>query len=111
MAQAAQSSDARTLIPPTEFVPIEAAGTLDQPNLATSEALLTQPTSHGSDAAENTPSGHGEEQALESHEVVELQAFGERKDWIVAKTKVRSIHSFYISWAQRLRSFWRACLR
>jgi hypothetical protein len=30
----------------------------------------------------------GEEQALESHEVIELQTFSERKAWIEAKIKV-----------------------
>lgn len=32
----------------------------------------------------------GEEQALESHEVIELQTFSERKAWIEAKIKVSS---------------------
>jgi hypothetical protein len=31
---------------------------------------------------------HGEEQALESHEVIELQTFSERKAWIEEKIKV-----------------------
>lgn len=31
---------------------------------------------------------HGEEQALESHEVIELQTFSERKTWIEEKIKV-----------------------
>ena len=32
----------------------------------------------------------GEEQALESHEVIELQTFSERKAWIEEKIKVKS---------------------
>ena len=32
--------------------------------------------------------GEGEEQALESHEVIELQTFSERKAWIEEKIKV-----------------------
>lgn len=32
--------------------------------------------------------GEGEEQALESHEVIELQTFSERKAWIEDKIKV-----------------------
>jgi len=32
----------------------------------------------------------GEEQALESHEVIELQTFSERKAWIETKIKVSS---------------------
>jgi hypothetical protein len=35
----------------------------------------------------NSPS-EGEEQALESHEVIELQTFSERKAWIEEKIKV-----------------------
>ena len=38
-------------------------------------------------AQQNTPTG-GEEQALESHEVIELQTFSERKAWIEEKIKV-----------------------
>jgi hypothetical protein len=34
----------------------------------------------------------GGDQPLESHEVMELQAFSERKEWIVEKIKVR-IHN------------------
>lgn len=52
-------------------------------------------------AAIKTPSGterthyvaNGAELSLESHEVVELQAFIERKDWIVEKIKVRNFLS------------------
>jgi len=36
------------------------------------------------------PPNHPEEQALESHEVIELQTFSERKAWIEEKIKVRS---------------------
>jgi hypothetical protein len=36
----------------------------------------------------NQPSLEGEEQALESHEVIELQSFSERKAWIEEKIKV-----------------------
>ena len=42
------------------------------------------------DESEEAKDGNGqEEEALESHEVVELQAFSERKDWIVEKIKAR----------------------
>lgn len=38
----------------------------------------------------NQPKQEGEEQALESHEVIELQTFSERKAWIEEKIKVAS---------------------
>jgi hypothetical protein len=51
-------------------------------------------------------SQHDEEQALESHEVIELQAFSERKAWIEAKITVRTCH--YCPCLQiELRSSWR----
>lgn len=37
---------------------------------------------------EASPLYRGEEQALESHEVIELQTFSERKAWIEDKIKV-----------------------
>ncbi len=37
----------------------------------------------------------GEEQALESHEVIELQSFSERKAWI--EEKIKASHSLSIS--------------
>jgi hypothetical protein len=47
----------------------------------TSPALQMEPTSP-------TNENDGEEQALESHEVIELQTFSERKAWIEEKIKV-----------------------
>ena len=43
-----------------------------------------------STAQQSTPA-EGEEQALESHEVIELQTFSERKAWIEEKIKVNII--------------------
>jgi hypothetical protein len=51
----------------------------------------------------------GEEQALESHEVFELQAFSERKNWIEEKVKVNDIY-FSVYWCLSLCSFWKRCL-
>jgi hypothetical protein len=42
---------------------------------------------HNPGAEEISEQG-GEEQPLESHEVMELQAFSERKEWIMEKIKV-----------------------
>jgi len=39
----------------------------------------------------NIISRRGEEQALESHEVIELQTFSERKAWIEDKIKVGAL--------------------
>ncbi|KAJ3511546.1 hypothetical protein NLJ89_g4030 [Agrocybe chaxingu] len=44
-----------------------------------------QPPSDPSESSEGSPAG--EEQALESHEVIELQTFSERKAWIEEKIK------------------------
>jgi hypothetical protein len=38
--------------------------------------------------SEETSERSGEERPLESHEVMELQAFSERKEWIMEKIKV-----------------------
>ncbi|KAI0053051.1 hypothetical protein FA95DRAFT_1552935 [Auriscalpium vulgare] len=57
---------------------LEASGTPDtDDHVSTNDKVAEQMES---------PEG-GAEQALESHEVIELQAFGERKAWIVDKTK------------------------
>jgi hypothetical protein len=67
--------------------PDMASGTpsLDQQQaFAGSELELTQP---------QVPQNE-EEQALEIHEVIELQAFSERKAWIEDKIKVRMCHSY-----------------
>jgi hypothetical protein len=41
-----------------------------------------------SSTTQQRPPTEGEEQALESHEVIELQTFSERKAWIEEKIKV-----------------------
>lgn len=48
---------------------------------------------HGLHAA-HPESPSGEEQALESHEVIELQSFSERKAWI--EEKIKASHSLSI---------------
>ena len=60
---------------------------LDDEALKVLEAHTPQ-TSVDSAEGEGAKDGEGkEEEALESHEVIELQAFSERKDWIVEKIK------------------------
>lgn len=49
-------------------------------------AITTPSSSELTNGNEHHDDGEG--QALESHEVVELQAFSERKDWILEKIKV-----------------------
>jgi hypothetical protein len=52
----------------------------------------------------------GEEEALESHEVIELQQFSERKAWIEEKIKVNVIHfNDTERSSEYLNSFSRAC--
>ena len=51
----------------------------------------TRPIHHQQVSTTSTQvSHHDEEQALETHEVIELQAFSERKAWIEHKIKVRT---------------------
>jgi hypothetical protein len=45
------------------------------------------------DERPRSPDSSGEEQALEWHEVIELQEFSKRKAWIEDKTKVGSLYS------------------
>jgi hypothetical protein len=56
-------------------------------------AAITTPSGSAGALAQPKPGAEDGGQALESHEVVELQAFNERKDWIISKTKVRSSSS------------------
>ena len=56
--------------------PVDGAHTID-----------SQQAEHAISKDSNQPPA-GEEQALESHEVIELQAFSERKAWIEEKIKV-----------------------
>jgi len=57
-----------------------------------SSTSTVQDSIPGSQTASTTVPAHviqgGEEQALESHEVIELQKFSERKAWIEEKIKV-----------------------
>ena len=51
---------------------------------------LVQPTSSSATQDYKGIQGGGEDQALESHEVIELQTFSERKAWIEDKIKARA---------------------
>ena len=67
---------------------VEEAGPLGPMNYDSLEPLMAPhhppPHNHGT---EDT-SEQGGDQPLESHEVMELQAFSERKEWIMEKIKV-----------------------
>lgn len=67
---------------------VEEAGPLGPMNYDSLETLLAShhPPSHNP-GMEETSEQSGE-QPLESHEVMELQAFSERKEWIMDKIKV-----------------------
>ncbi|KAI0248689.1 hypothetical protein BJV78DRAFT_1233619 [Lactifluus subvellereus] len=65
--------------------PAEGAGPLSHMNYETLLASHRSPSPNP--GSEETPEQNGE-QALESHEVMELQAFSERKEWIVDKIKL-----------------------
>ncbi|KAH9030162.1 hypothetical protein EDB85DRAFT_1964325 [Lactarius pseudohatsudake] len=76
-----------TLVNPTPAPPpqAEAAGPLGHMNYDSLENILASHLSQVQDAASDENSEQNGEQALESHEVIELQAFSERKEWIVEK--------------------------
>ena len=57
------------------------------------ENLLASHRSQSQNAASDENSEQNSEQPLESHEVIELQAFSERKEWIGEKIKVRVLVS------------------
>ena len=87
-------------------------------NATTSDATLrellrvptTTETQDGSyvtgDKAPRSPRTPGEEESLEWHEVIELQAFSERKAWIEEKIKVQSTHVVLKSPYYNASSFW-----
>ena len=73
---------------------VEEAGPLTHVNhdyMETSRPSHLSP-SPNTDMDESAEHAGSVEQPLESHEVIELQAFSERKEWIVEKIKV-CIHS------------------
>jgi hypothetical protein len=79
--------------------PAEGAGPLSHINYESLENLLVaRPPNPGSE--EN--SERNGEQPLESHEVMELQAFSERKEWIIDKIKVRGSATLPVSLFFRL---------
>ncbi len=72
------------------------AGTLDQTALP--RAYHTpgrQATRDAEGDTETAPATAREEEALEWHEVIELQAFSERKAWIEEKIKVQLVHIYW----------------
>lgn len=78
--------------PPTPSVSstsVESAGTLGTKDYSSLESLLASKRSPDVSSAVDE-----EEQALDSNEVLELQAFSERKEWIVEKIKVRLFSAF-----------------
>lgn len=58
------------------------------PVLVNKEQLASLEVSEAISSDNNIVSSEGEQQALESHEVIELQTFSERKAWIEDKIKV-----------------------
>lgn len=68
---------------------VDATGSLDD-TIASHESALSELAAtirNPSSAQENNSGARPPDEALESHEVIELQAFSDRKEWIVEKTK------------------------
>lgn len=88
------SSDTAEATPPPPPAHGAQSGTLDAVEShasALSELAASLTTASSSETTlRHEHDDDGEEHALDSHEVIELQAFSERKDWIMDKIKVRS---------------------
>jgi len=67
---------------------VEEAGPLNLMNYDSFEALLPPHHPPQNPGSEETSEQRSGEQPLESHEVMELQAFSERKEWIMEKINV-----------------------
>jgi hypothetical protein len=67
---------------------VEEAGPLSNMDYDPLETLLAPHHSHPQYPYTQTTSEQNGKQALESHEVMELQAFSERKEWIMEKIRV-----------------------
>lgn len=82
-------SETKTILP----IDAEPAGTLDGMDYSSLESIIKSKIPHGPirQGSEHLQ-GHAEHGELESHEVIELQAFSERKEWIVDKIKVRFLY-------------------
>jgi hypothetical protein len=83
-----------TLVNSTPAPPqADTAGPLGHMNYDSLENLLASHRSQSQNAASDENSEQNSEQPLESHEVIELQAFSERKEWIGEKIEVRILVS------------------
>jgi hypothetical protein len=67
---------------------VEEAGPLGPMNYDTLDALQSPHHSPPHNPGTEETSAQSGEQPLESHEVMELQAFSERKEWIMEKIEV-----------------------
>ncbi len=74
-----------------------AANPSPNPELLTRHPIAPDPRSTTVQQTEDTtmedaePKKQGEEEALESHEVIELQAFSEKKPWIEERIRVSGL--------------------
>ena len=84
-------------LPPSLGNLLVAASTSDAPLRDLLRVPPNNDTQDGSSSSTETttksPRTPGEEETLEWHEVIELQAFSERKAWIEEKIKVQCIHT------------------
>jgi hypothetical protein len=86
----------------------EEAGPLSHINYDSLESPLVSPPSPPQNPGSEENSEQNGEQALESHEVMELQAFSERKEWIVDKIKVCSFAQLSRRFLLNDKTFWTA---
>ncbi len=77
----------------------EEAGPLGPMNHDSLEALVAPHPHPQQNPGSEEPSEQRGGQALESHEVIELQAFSERKEWIMEKIKVSILNPDYLPFA------------
>ena len=78
---------------------VEEAGPLGPMNYDSIDGLPAPNRHSPQNSGSEEPSERSGEQPLESHEVMELQAFSERKEWIMEKIKVGVLNPHHFPFA------------
>lgn len=76
---------------------------------ARSMSAATQPNPAAGSSTQTIESGKGQAETLASEEVIELQAFLERREWIEDKIRVRSYGVQLLEISTVHASCWRRC--
>lgn len=88
----------------------EQSGTLNDDVSSLPTDQLVNAHNGNEPAIDEVQKSDGEEQPLEWHEVIELQAFSDRKVWIEEKIKVR-LYNSHVGTSSLCYSYWNKCLQ